>query len=180
MIRVIVVLALLADTVVNASPKPVTAASLYTQGETQFRGGQIDAAIESFSSGYALEPRPEFLLNLAQCYRALGRRSEAIDHLERFIRAAPDHPLRASAERTLEELRRAEVAERIALAPPPVAPQPRPAQPVPTQHRDGHRQSHTWQWVTAGAVVVLGGATAVYFATRSGSRVDDTIRLPPP
>jgi tetratricopeptide (TPR) repeat protein len=149
---------------VHADP-PATAAALYTRGEAEFRAGKIDDAIESFSRGYALESRPEFLLNLAQCYRALGRRGEAITHLERFIKAAPDHALRPNAERTLDELRRAEAIERVALAP-KLAPSPQ-------------RSSRTWLWVTIGATVVLGASVAVYVGARGGRDVDDTIRLPP-
>lgn len=145
-----------------------TAATLYMQGEAEFRAGKIDDAIESFSRGYALEPKPEFLLNLAQCYRALGRRSEAISHFERFIKAAPDHALRPNAERTLDELRRAEALERVALTPKPPPPQ-------------STRPSRTWLWVTIGATVVVGTGVGVYLGMRSGSPgVDDTIRLPPP
>lgn len=140
---------------------------LYSEGEAEFRAGKIDAAIESFSRGYALEARPEFLLNLGQCYRALGRRSEAIGYFERFIKAAPDHALRSNAERTLEELRRAEALERVALTPTP------PATPPPRS-----KSSRTWLWVTLGATFVAAGAAGIYFATRPAS-VDDTIRLPP-
>ncbi len=162
-------------TVEGARERPPTAASLYEDGELEFRAGNIDAAIELFSRGYALEPRAEFLLNLAQCYRALGRRTEAIQHFERFIKAAPEHPLRQSAEKTLEELRRAETVDRIALTPRPVQPlAPPPQAPPPAPAR-----SRAWIWITAGALAVVGGGAAVYVATRAPG-VDDTIRLPPP
>jgi tetratricopeptide (TPR) repeat protein len=167
--RALVLALLLIGIQVAQADEPATAASLYMQGEAEFRAGKFDDAIELFSRGYALEPKPEFLLNLAQCYRALGRRSEAIAHFERFIKAAPDHPLRPNAERTLDELRRAEALERVALTPkalPPVQ-QARP--------------SRTWLWVTIGATVVVGTGVGVYLGMRSGSPgVDDTIRLPPP
>lgn len=154
------------------------ARQLFELGRQRFEAGDLEQAIDAFQEGYQLDPRPEFLLNLAQSYRALGRRREAIDHFERFIAAAPDHPLRPAAERTLAELRREEAAARAAAAearPVPLVPVARPAAaPAPAAHR-----SRFWIWAAAGAAVVLGGAAAVYFATRPDEpRVIDTVPLP--
>jgi tetratricopeptide (TPR) repeat protein len=169
----------------NDSSRRPTAPMLYEQGEAEYKVGNIDAAIELFSRGYALEPRPEFLLNLAQCYRALGRRTEAILHFERFIKAAPDHPLRPNAEKTLEELRRAEALERIANQPSPqLQPQPvtalEPTKPVPAKEpSEPKARSRAWIYWTVGALGALTVGGTLYLVTRSPS-VDDTIRLPQP
>lgn len=158
---------------------------LYVEGRAEFEAGHVEAAIDAFERGYALDPRPEFLLNLAQSYRALGRRAEAIRYLERFISEAPDHELRPAAEKTLGELRRAEAQSGSGVtARPPRPPRPRPVPIVPAPRetapveRDERRLS-PWLWVAASAVVVIGGGVALYFAMRSDDpNVIDTIELP--
>lgn len=154
-------------------PDPARARQLYQVGRQRFQAGDLEQAIDAFQKGYALDPRPEFLLNLAQSYRALGRRAEAIAHFERFIAAAPDHPLRPAAEKTLAELRREEAAARAA------APRPLPLVTVEKPAPARAHRSHLWIWAAAGAAVVLGGAAAVYFATRDDEpHLIDTVPLP--
>ena len=173
------------------------ARELYETGQARFKSGQITEAIDAFERGYTLDPRPEFLLNLAQSYRALGRRTEAISYFERFIAAAPDHELRPAAERTLAELREAEEAAR--KTPPPDAPPPSSTAPPPRQapralpivpapreepvQSDPSRgSSRVWLWVAAGAVLVAGGGLALWLGTRGGedTEVIDPVRLPDP
>lgn len=159
---------------------------LFRLGQERFQAGEIEAAIAAFAEGYALDPRPEFLLNLAQSYRALGRRAEAITYFERFIAAAPDHALRPAAERTLAELRRAEEEEAAARRAREPAPRPLPLVPAggersPVADDTAPRSGRSWLWVAVGAAVVVGGGVALYFAMRGGDDdVIDTIRLPDP
>lgn len=150
-------------------------ARLYALGETEFRAGEMTKAIDAFDAGYRLSPRPEFLFNLAQCYRALGKRAEAIRYLERFIDAAPQHAFRTQAEKTLDELRRAEAEERQTqkiVAPPP----PPPPRPAPTHESSSHRA-----WWIAAVVVVAGGLTAgaIWFTADHGDDGLGRVALPP-
>jgi len=161
-----------------ADPQPdaVRSRELYQLGRQRFEAGDLEQAIDAFQKGYALDPRPEFLLNLAQSYRALGRRAEAIAFFERFIAAAADHPLRRAAEKTLAELRREEAAARAEARRLPLVPVEQRAPPAPIER---HR-SRAWIWAAAGAVVVLGGAAAIYLATRPDDQphLIDTVPLP--
>ena len=167
-----------------ADKKSDEARRLYRIGEEQFKAGRIELAIKAFEEGYALDPRPEFLLNLAQSHRALGQRKVAIDYLERFIAAAPTHAYRPAAEKTLAELRRAESEE----APPPfMPPRPKPtpspsapARPIaPPPHRP--EPSRAWVWIAAGAAVVLAGSVTTWIIVRDdGPEVIDTVVVPPP
>ena len=68
--------------VAHADEDPV---QLYRRGQEAFGAGRYEEAIDAFSAGYKIDPRPEFLLNLAQCHRALGHREQAIQYLERFL-----------------------------------------------------------------------------------------------
>jgi len=120
-----------------ADPAAREAQRLFRIGDEAFKAGKLEAAIAAFQEGYAKSPRPEFLLNLGQCYRALSRRQEAVSYLKRFIAAAPHHPLRAAAERTLAEIdRQDEPSPSVAPTPSPPAvtvttPAPASAPPAP-------------------------------------------------
>lgn len=175
------------------------ARELYQAGQERFQAGRYAEAIDAFERGYTLDPRPEFLLNLAQSYRALGRRAEAISYFERFIAAAPDHELRPAAERTLTDLRREEESERRSApaTPPPPTPPPAGRAPAPPRRlslvsteREPARRAETaprgssrvWLWAAVGAALLAGGGVALYLGTRGGDDADviDTVRLPDP
>jgi tetratricopeptide (TPR) repeat protein len=150
------------------------AARLYRLGEEQFRTGQVEAAIGSFEAGHALSGLPEFLLNLGQCHRALGRYALAISHLERFVAEAPTHALRAATEKTILELQRAQAAQ----VPPQALPRAEPpSAPVVTEAP----RPKTWLWL-AGAVLVLGGGAAAGLALANSGRppILGTVVVPAP
>ncbi|HZS40250.1 MAG TPA: tetratricopeptide repeat protein [Polyangia bacterium] len=145
----------------------------FREGQRAYSEGRFADALREFEAGYALSPRPEFLLNFAQTERKLGRVDEAIDQCQRFLAAAPDSPLAPEARRLLQTLR-----EERALAPPPAAPPTvNPLAPpsaavapgaaaesvmatrAPPARREAPRR--TWIWITAGAVAVVAIALGV-------------------
>jgi tetratricopeptide (TPR) repeat protein len=77
----------------------------HAEGVKHYRAGEHAAALERFERGYQLDPRPEYLVNMAQCHRALGRELRAVELLEQFVAEAPEHRLRPAVDRTLAELR---------------------------------------------------------------------------
>jgi tetratricopeptide (TPR) repeat protein len=176
------------------APPAARARQLYAEGSEHFRSGRIARAIAAFEQGYRLVPRPEFLLNLSQCYRALGQRARAMGYLRRFVRVAPDHPLRPAAEHTLAELTAAAqpalprpVTRREAPAPVPVPSSLRreliadlPDEPPRTRRR----RSGAWRWVLVGAGIAAtaaGIALGVYYGTRADDPAElGTVTLPPP
>jgi tetratricopeptide (TPR) repeat protein len=184
---IVVLLAMAVATSAAADPR-TDAQRLFKEGQELFGKGQVTDAIVAFERGYRALPRPEFLLNLAQCHRALGHPAEAIDHLRRFIAAAPEHPLRPAAERTLEELERSTPRPAPAQPlPPPLPPALAPAQPAPAPPTlpppapATAAPRRTWLWVTLGAVAVGGGIAAALLATRPDDRRTlGTLTLPAP
>ncbi len=160
---------------------------LHRQGVAHFEQGRIWRAIAAFDRGYRLAPRPEFLLNLAQCYRGLGRRARAIEYLRRFLTEAPDHRLRRAAEHTLAELRTAKSTG--APASRPTRPRPLPLvspggsdEPPPRAPRP--RPKKHWRWIMIGAGVVVVTVGAVALGAYLGQRDDGpselgTLPLPP-
>src|SRR5262249_12059855 len=81
------------------------ARSHYRAGEEEYARGRWRAALHEFELGYALSPRPEFLINFAQVYRKLGEHQRAIAECERFLATNPDEPLALQARRLIDQLR---------------------------------------------------------------------------
>ncbi len=169
-------------------------------GKSAFKAGRVEEALASFLAAYRATPRPEYLLNIAQCQRALGRREQAIDFLTRFIEVAPRHSLRPAAEQTLSELRAEqtkveaasaeEQARKASALVPEDAPRVRdslkppldaePSRVVETVPAARPAASHTGLWIALGAAVLAAAGVGLYVATRPAEpRVIGHIELPP-
>jgi tetratricopeptide (TPR) repeat protein len=116
---------LLASTAVaraeETAPAPVTlgseaavaaARAHFMHGEALYRDARSNDALLEFRAAYALDPRPELLINIAQAERRLGLLDEAIADCERFLQRAPGSPLAARVKQLRKELR----AERAAAS----------------------------------------------------------------
>ena len=121
-----------------------TLKSLTEAGVRLYERGDFAGAIQAFSAGYALRPKPVFLFNIAQAYRKSGQDQSALSFYGKFIAASPQSPYRAEAEAYIAYLR-----GKLGLDRPP----PRP----PRVYKKG------WFWavlstaaVTAGVAVTLG------------------------
>ena len=108
----------------------VLAREHFKRGEAHQSLGQYDLAIAEYLAGYDRAPRPQFLFNIAQCYRLKGDKVTAVGYYRRYVAADPNGKGAAEAQQHLGELER-ELAEQSASdtakpAPEPVAP-PAPA-----------------------------------------------------
>jgi tetratricopeptide (TPR) repeat protein len=98
----------------------------FRAGKAQYELGNYDAAIHEFAAGYALAPRPEFLINLAQAYRRAGDPVRAREMFVKYLeKAPPAAPERAQVEKMLAELE-----EQLAQQQPKPAPKLEPPVPV--------------------------------------------------
>jgi hypothetical protein len=150
----------------------------------------LDAARE-FEAGYAVAPRPLFLMNIGHAYRRANELAKAKNAYEALLRLQPDLPQRKEVEAYIkaidDALQAAEMATldqgaRPAPPPPspvtpppatspPVAVAPPPTVPVYVEARDtppesaaeGHSSifRKPWFWVITGAVVAGAVATGV-------------------
>jgi tetratricopeptide (TPR) repeat protein len=102
------------------------ARSHFVAGEEEYARGRWQEALHEFQLGYALSPRPEFLINFAQVYRKLGDYDAATRECEKYLATAPPSELAAQAQKLLEQIK----AEQ-AHAPPPSPPPPKPVAPPP-------------------------------------------------
>jgi tetratricopeptide (TPR) repeat protein len=154
------------------------ARSHFEIGRGYFRLGNYAEAVREFTAGYDLAPRPQFLLNLGQCYRALHENARARAMLEKFLADAPaDDPERPAVLKLVEELKQQPDERAPAAAPAPVAPAAAPAAGVAVAPTDaGSRptfvQRHWWIF-PVGAVVLAGVAVGIYFGARPSDACSD-------
>jgi tetratricopeptide (TPR) repeat protein len=146
-------------------------------GRRLYELGRYVDAIREFESGYALDPRPGFLVNIGQAYRQLGDLEDARDYYRRFLaEAPPDEPPartdRAAAAAILREIegqlvlrQRARDAPEKPSASTPVVPtktavreQPAPAPPTPAEPA---RPARRLWWLIPVVVAVAAAGVAV-------------------
>jgi tetratricopeptide (TPR) repeat protein len=150
--------------VAAADDRDQRARARFEAGDGLFKIGNYQDAIREFAAGYALSPRPAFLINLAQAYRKLDNPAKARELLQRFLVEAPrNDPQRPRVVALIADLDRA-----IVTAPPPV--EPVRAAPIvtvsatpPGEPRPASRRVGLWVGISA-AIVVVAGAVALALA----------------
>jgi tetratricopeptide (TPR) repeat protein len=105
----------------------------FRKGTTHYVLNHYEAAIAEFEAGYAAEPEPAFLYNLAQAHAKLGHLKIAIDFYRKYLELGPTEQDVAPVQETIDRLTRELEAPKAppAVAPPPavspvVAPSPEP------------------------------------------------------
>jgi hypothetical protein len=167
-------------------------------GQGLYHLGDYAGSIREFKAGYAAVPRPEFLLNLGQSYRALHELGEARAWYRLFLDQAPPgddrrpavEKLVASIERQMAESPPAapRAGEPSAVKPPPAAPAVTAARTDGASRRSDGKEARPWYrrplvWILAVAgVLVLGGAAlaiALTVPARAPQPSDGTIVVSP-
>jgi len=174
--RLIVLLLLGASSVAHATPsQEELARSHFVAGEEEYARGRWREALHEFQLGYALSPRPEFLINFAQVYRKLGDYDAAAHECQRYLATAPPSDLAAQAEKLLGQIKEEQAKappSTTTTTPPPVA---APSPPKPTASpplvatptllatpSPPPKKKRTWiAPVVVGCVLVAGAAVTV-------------------
>lgn len=170
-------LALLASSAAYAAPsQEELARSHFVAGEEEYARGRWREALHEFQLGYALSPRPEFLINFAQVYRKLGDYDAAARECQRYLATAPPSALAAQAERLLAQIEQEQASARATTtttttAPPmtaspaaalPAANAPAIVPPPPPPPSPKKKSKRTWlPPVVVGAVLVAAAAVTV-------------------
>lgn len=150
----------------------------YEVGLGMYHLGNYQDAIREFSAGYDLSPRPEFLINLGQAYRKLGKLVEARDMFRRYLDATPaTAPDRKQVEQLLAEVERDSAAAPAAPAPPaggggapgrPVevaAPSSMAVAAPAVAQRPSALRRYWWTIPVAAVVVATALGVGIYFGT---------------
>ncbi len=82
------------------------ARTLFQRGQVAYTQGDYDAAIQSWTQAYSMDPRPLLQWNLAQAYERLGRLDEAAAALDLYLQHAdPSDEHQADARARLGSIR---------------------------------------------------------------------------
>ena len=80
---------------VDAAPRNSSSASTqrarrhFLQGKRAFEAGRYSVALKEFEVGYAIVPRPGFLLNMGHAARRMGDLRRARDYYLRYLESGP-------------------------------------------------------------------------------------------
>gem|GEM_PF-3314636 len=182
--RLAFVMLMLGASVASAEPaprKPVAKDALARNAHAAklFATQSFEQAATEYKASYLIEPAPVTDLNLGQCYRILGERTEdllvrkqnferALWHYERFIKTSPQTPQLVDQVRGVMETMRTKLAE---MGTPPAS---SPTQPIesPRVQSDRPTSPNTSQWhqdwvgwgLSGSGVVTLGIAGGLFLS----------------
>ena len=156
----------------------------FRSAQQHYKLAEYAQALDAFKETYRLIEDPSLLFNIAQCYRQLGKKEEAIRFFRTYLHDAPGNGENEDVKKTIasleaalkqEQAQKQEAAAREAAAaappvaetkapPPAVKPAPSPA-PAPTNTLVASAPAHSadkpvykrwWLWTTVGVVVAAG------------------------
>jgi tetratricopeptide (TPR) repeat protein len=158
------------------SDAPARARGHFEDGLVLYKEERYQEALDEFERGYALAPRPRFLISIGQCHRRPGALASARVAFRKFLAAVPqDDADRPRVEEMLREVEATLGPDRLALPPEPPTPAPPrttlPAlagltAPPPEARRTSRR---TWGIAAVAAVVAV--SVGVYLMTRDGGAI---------
>jgi hypothetical protein len=110
------------------------------EGRRHWKAGQdlyqqkrfIEAAHE-FEAGFAVAPRPLFLLNIGHAYRRANELIKAKNAYEALLRLQPDLPQRTEVEGYIKSINDALQAGETTVSEPVTRPPPQPISPLPAR-----------------------------------------------
>ena len=112
----------------------------FLAGKRAFEARRYAAALKEFEAGYAIDPRPGFLLNMGHASRRMGDLRRARDYYLKFLESDPPASERRTTIALVVDIDRQLAAaprsgthasvtpEPATVAPPPVAPPPLPVE----------------------------------------------------
>lgn len=168
MTRIVLTIALLAGATGSASAQPAPSEETLAQARIHFDEaeklyaiGKFADALVEYQAAYEAAPLPDFLFNIAQCYRALERYGEAIFTFRKYLDLSPDTPDRQRVEATITRLERArdeKAARDRGIVGPGGTKPPTVTAPEPKADKPFYKK---W-WFITGAVAVAGATTAAF------------------
>jgi tetratricopeptide (TPR) repeat protein len=165
----------------------------FVRGKQLYDQRKYHEAAEEFENGYAIFPKPGFLINIGHCYRRTGDLKKARRYYQLFLDKDSSSPQREEVQayiKTLEETL-ADQGETVgddhpAASPPTPPPAPRPPEAPPVHLDRVERvdqddraaaapaaQHPVWPWLVSGAAVLIaGGITAFVLIAHPGRGSD--------
>lgn len=143
------------------------AKKFFDRGQALYKEGKYDAAWVEFSSAYEIAPLPDLVYNLARCEEQMGRKRDAIQHYNEFLRLSPNDRDADNIRNTVTRLELEATGATARIKPKGVQSQPTAAPP-----KSPSKLPVLYSLVTGGAAVaflVIGGASLGVASSRYGS-----------
>ena len=157
----------------------------FRAAQQHYKLAEYAQALDAFKETYRLVEDPSLLFNIAQCYRQLNKKEEAIRFYRTFLHDAPDNGDRASVQQIVAALEKAIKEDSAARAvppdttigppnngppaPPPATvvepvkpPEPAPVPVVTVAHAEKTPvYKRWWLWTAVAGVVVVGAGVGL-------------------
>jgi hypothetical protein len=89
-----------------ADADKVAARAHYETATRMYEVREYGEALKEYKAAYIAKPDPAFLFNIGQCYRKMGKDTEALDFFQQFLKKAPlDDPNRDLVEARIRNIR---------------------------------------------------------------------------
>lgn len=160
----------------------------FQEGRRLYDLNDFKSAVESFKKAYLNYEEPVFLFNIAQCYRQLNDKPEAVKFYKNYLRKAPAASNAEEVRQVIASLETAITREKEAASAPPqgtasttesVAPAPAThAAAVTTTEAPPHKKpvyKKWWFWTAIGGVLVAGAVVAIVLTTTSHPEFKPTL-----
>jgi hypothetical protein len=161
----------------------------FEEGERRFAAGEWHEAFAAYQAAYDSAPLPDFLFNMGQCERKLGRTDRALALFERFLETNPARDRRLLVDQLVREIRTSEPeptppptrgpengSGSVTGRPPARGANDEPARGGPSGETRSARSPPEGRptvgpvtWAVAGSAVALAGAAAFFTVRAEGS-----------
>ena len=131
----------------------------FERGEKLFALGKFDEALDEYQKAFDAKPLPDFLYNIAQCYRNLGDLDQSIFSFKKYLKLQPEAADRDKVEKLIDDLEAQKErgdGQRFVK---------KPTQAPPDEHTPIYKK---WWFWTGIAVVGVAGGVGIYEGTRGG------------
>jgi tetratricopeptide (TPR) repeat protein len=168
----------------------------FTEGRQHFDLGEYKEALASFKQAYRDFEDPTFLFNIAQCYRQLGDKEQAVHMYRSYLSKRPDASNAEDVRHTVASLQEQIDKERATRSSPPtgtLAPPEAAATATPpaatspavtatpaeaTAERSTPVYKKWWLWTAVGGAVVVAVVVTSVVVTSDSSSGTPTVQLP--
>jgi len=145
----------------------------FKAGKEAYAAEEYKKAAKEFAAGYLHDPKPAFLINIAQSYRKADDLKQAAHYYREFLAKEPDSKLAPQVEGLIKE-----IEDQIKAREPKPEPETKTeteetiTQPPPPPEERSPFYKKWWFWTAVGAVVVAGVGAGIY----AGSREPDYVK----
>jgi tetratricopeptide (TPR) repeat protein len=169
----LMVLAFSSASVAQTKRDKALARKHYKAGKKAYATEEYRKAAKEFAAGYLHDPKPAFLINIAQSYRKAGDLKQAAHYYREFLKEAPDSKLAPQVEGLVKEIEGQIKAREPEPEPEPETSEAITQPPPPPPERESPFYKQWWFWTAVGAVVVAGVGAGIYAGTREPDYVKE-------